>query len=146
MNFPDFFGTVRNGRTRYWRLWAMACSAEVAPRSGERVRSGRYPFPVKGIRGTPGKNFENLYANMCILSAFKGKIWICDGCWQYGTIMISLTFLWLKKLPWLFQFSRKVVTLNALTILNTYNMYKENFEEGQYIVKNRIATAHFYIW
>ena len=41
---------------------------------------------------TPGEKFENLYANMCILSAFGRKILICDGCRQYGTIMISLTF------------------------------------------------------
>ena len=82
-------GALLWGRAaKWWKAWSLE----------------RCPSPSKGGPGvTPGKHFENLYANMYNLS----EIWICHGCWQYGIIMISLTFLWLKQIPRLFQVFQK---------------------------------------
>ena len=56
--YPNFSSKVGNGQMRYWRLWAVARSAEVEPWRGERsgVWEDVHP-PVKKVRGDPHEKF-----------------------------------------------------------------------------------------
>ena len=133
MKFPDFSLTASVRSGMYEQDAEGFEPKRVAPRSScEAVRGvGSGEVSISQNRGS-GENFENLYANMCILSAFEGKIWICDGYWQYDTIMISLTFPWICLFSLTFPWFKKILRL--------FQVFQKS---GHLVIVNRIQQKIF---